>query len=319
VEADLKAWYSMAILAPLLAMIACVPAGAQDRDEAPSVRMKGTETTIPIIVVKEFPFVEAEVNGVQGKLMLDTGAAAALSLNNHRVPLEGGTHQGRASFGSGQTYSIMKHDRIDSVKFHGFRFDAVRNVRSQDATQLESITPDFIGWLGFELFRGYAMKLDYKRNVATFYKDSSTAEKRFLRGERVVAIIPFEQTKLIHVPVVPVRAGSQVFDGAFDTGQFGALWAGGTNIDLLVKEGVLTKRADKPFEDQEDVHVLKGLDLASGAATLDLDVETFAPPFPPAKSMGLRPNGTMTFGYNLLSKYKTVWDYAKRTIYLLEY
>ncbi len=286
-------------------------------EAAPSVRLAGDEVTIPLVLVKGYPFIEGEVNGVKGKFMFDIGAPAALSLNDHYIPLKGGTDTGGNKVGSGQTFASQLNKTIASVKFAQFSYTDVHTVESSDAAQIQKdITPDFLGWIGFGFFRGYAFKLDYRKKQVTFYKDGPAAATHFLHGETVVAVIPFEQRKLARIPIVEVTLGKTIFDGAFDTGAYGALRIDKAMRKKLAAEGILTEANDDAGEDRVD---LTGIDIGNGAANLALRFNVLPPPLPFAEAIGQRPNNDILFAYNLLSKYKTVWDYASHKIYLLKY
>lgn len=306
------------LLAAPLAVFAATNALTPTDEIAPSVRLTGDEVILPIVMVKEFPFIEGEVNGVKGKFMFDTGADAAVIINHHRILLKEGTEIGHAKFGSGQTYAVQLNKTIESLKFAQLSFADVHTVESQDATQLEHITPDFVGWIGYQFFRGYAIKLDYQKEKVTFYKDGPAAETHFLHGETVVAVIPFEERKLARIPVVYVTLGSTIFDGSFDTGQYGSIWADEATRAQLASEGVLTKLTTNTPDDDERVD-LKGIDVGGGAAKLTLRFDVSSTPSAADRAIGMSPENNITFAYNLLSQYKTVWDYANHKIYLLAY
>jgi hypothetical protein len=311
----------LTLVIALLAAIVIAPGPAKAKipadEAAPSVRLTGDEVTLPLVLVKGYPFIEGEVNGVKGKFMFDIGAPAALTLNGHRIPLKGGTRIAGDKVGSGQTFASQMNKTIASVEFAQFSYTDVHNVQSDDAVQIEKhITPDFLGWIGFQFFRGYAFKLDYRKKQVTFYKNGPAAATHFLHGETVVAVIPFEQRKLARIPIVEVTLGKTIFDGNFDTGNQGTLRTDKATRKKLAAEGVLAKVKIEGGVDQVD---LTGINIGFGAANLALHFAVLSRPFPPAEAIGVRPNNEMTFGYNLLNKYKTVWDYANHKIYLLKY
>lgn len=129
-----------------------MPAAAQtplDNTVAPEMRLTGDRVAIPFMMVREFPFVQGTVNGISGKFMLDTGSREALVFNHHRIPMENGQPIGSSHFGSGQTYEIALHDQVGPVAIGPLQLSKVTNVASQDASQLERITPDFLGWFGY--------------------------------------------------------------------------------------------------------------------------------------------------------------------------
>ncbi|HEX7338668.1 MAG TPA: hypothetical protein VF271_01910 [Rhodanobacteraceae bacterium] len=56
---------------------------------------------------------------------------------------------------------------IASVKFAQFAYTDVHHVESSDAFQIQKdITPDFLGWISFDFFRSYAIKIDYQKKAA---------------------------------------------------------------------------------------------------------------------------------------------------------
>ncbi|MBY8829852.1 hypothetical protein [Hephaestia mangrovi] len=211
--------FAAALLASTLAATGQTAVKLPADEAAPGVRLTGDEVTVPLVLIKGYPFIEGEVNGVKGKFMFDIGSDAAITLNHHYVPLKNGIAMPGSKVGSGQTMPAQLNKTIASVRFGQFSYTNVHNVQSNDASQIEQhITPDYLGWVGFEFFRGYAVKIDYRKDTATFYKAGPAAVTHFLSGETVVAVIPFQRPKLARIPVVPVTIGKMRFDGAFDTG-----------------------------------------------------------------------------------------------------
>jgi len=282
---------------------------------APNFRLTEDEVSFPFVVVRGIPFVEATINGVRGKLMLDTGAQKALSLNSNRIPLTGGKEAGNGMFGSGQRFATLLHANVETVDIGGFSFRDVRDVESQEAPMLEAITPDFAGWLGFNFWRGYTLKLDYTKNIATFHRDEAQVEGRspkFLAGETLVGAIHYEKRNLPNIPVVRARIGSQSFDGLFDTGNSGYIW-----IDAELQKQLTAAGKIKPAEQGSERVTLEGITI-DGAGVYSMSVEPLPPPFPAATPIGTTTPNVIAFGHSFLSQYKTVWDFTGQTIYLLE-
>ena len=308
---------TFSILATLLASSGIAGAKPDSDAAAPTVRLTGDEVTIPLTLVGSFPFIEGKVNGIKGKFMFDTGAPFALTLNEHRFPLHGGVNLGGDKVGSGQTLRSRLNKTVASVQFAQFSYTDVHEVQSDNAVQLEKhVTPDFLGWIGFEFFRGYAIKVDYRKRTLTFYKTGPASTTRFLEGERVVAVVPFQQRKLPRIPIVQVEIGHMLFDGPFDTGAYGELWIDAATRQKLASEGNLTVARGKDANGRVDV---AGIHIGSGAAALGLRFNLHSQPFVPARAIGVRSENVLTFAFNLLSKYKTVWDYPNHRIYLLSY
>jgi len=301
--------FGMSVIAGAPADAAEKPAAPGQPVRAPEVRLSGDRVTLPIVMVREFPFIEAEVSGVRGKLMLDTGSLFALSLNDHRVPVTDARQTGSGYFGSGQTFAIRSVPIVRDIRIGEHQFVQASNVASQDATQLEGITPDFIGWLGYEFWQGYALKLDYARSRATFYR-GDTAE--YLSKEKVVAELPFELRKLPNHPIMPIRIGGVAAVAAFDTGQFGTLYTDEATKARWIKSGVLRVHAGDP-EKFDLIGFSRGGRLLPGASGIAVKTT----PYAAAAPIGLAEPNILTIGYGFLRQFTTVWDYRRKTIYLL--
>jgi len=282
-------------------------------DNAPEFRLKGDTVSLPFVMVREFPFVEGEVNGVKGKFLLDTGALGALSLNHNHIKLPDGRVIGQGNFASGQTFQMILRPSVGNVRLAGgLSYDNVTNVSSQDAAQLERITPDFLGWLGHEFWAGYAAKFDYKASEVTFYKGGP---KAFLKGETLVAAIPFETRNRPNIPILTATIGDTDFETVLDTGQYGNIFA-----DTATREHLTVIGAISPAAGAEGAVDIKSVRFSKGPAIAMAKLASHpaegAAPF--AKAVGLTSARIMMLGYAFLKQYKTVWDYPNGTLYLLK-
>ena len=126
-----------------------------------------------------------------------------------------------------------------------------------------------------------------------------------------MGVIPFETRRLPNNPITSATLGSTSLELVFDTGQYGILFAEPEAMDRLTAEGRLT-----PFD--EETSTLSGLVIGGDALTLDLNLNVFGQSFPPAAAMDVHSPVVVSLGYAILSRYKTVWDYSAKRIYLLE-
>lgn len=283
--------------------------GTRKPPQAPEMRLSGERVVLPIVMVREFPFIEGSVAGVTGKLMLDTGQQKALAINDRRVPVVAPVAAGKGSFGSGQTFDVRVAPVVKEIRVGQLRYENVTQVQSQDAALLESITPDFIGWLGHDFWEGYALELDYRLSQAVFYRGSS---EDYLLGEKVVAELPYASRKLPNIPVMNGKIAGIDATVAFDSGQNGMLYMDAETKSRLIGEGALTWSGDG-----DKYHVNK-LEL-QGRVFDDLkNIGVYTTPFPAAIPTGLSDKTLLTLGFSFLSKYKTVWDSNKKVIYVLE-
>ncbi|MGB9989357.1 hypothetical protein [Pseudoduganella rhizocola] len=281
--------------------------GLAKSEQAPEFRLRAEIVTLPFVMVREYPFVEGSVEGVRGKWMLDTGLEIALAINDHRVPLDT-TSTGDGQFGSGQKFAIRRAPVVRQVHVGGLDFPQVTTVQTQDATQLERITPDFLGWIGFNLWNPSTLKMDYRQQKATFYRSASADA---LAGEELVAALPFGLRKLPHIPVMAGRVGDLPVAAAFDTGAYGMLCIDQQSMDRLLASGVL-----KP-SGKDGRYDLSGLRIGATAMPDLKEIFVLTSGFPAAVPTGLTDPAVLVLGYAFLRQFKTVWDYREQKLYLL--
>jgi len=295
-------------------------APAPSKAEAPPSKvfgLTGDTTSLPIVMIREFPFVAATVNGVPGKLMFDTGQEDALSLNDHKVPLKDGKVVGKMGFGSGQTFDVKLYPEVATVDLAGgSSYRSIPNVTGNNLTFMEEgITPDFLGFIGHDFYRGYLFKLDYKGNRITFYRqtDARRQSKDYLAGETVIATVLFQTRKLPNHPIVPVTIGGVDFLGTFDTGMDGAVYMTKATQARLTEQRLLT-----PVPGRGDIlYNIAGVSLSPDIKATVSRIRVFNETPPSAAPLGTPEPDIIQFGYAFLRQYKTVWDFSERKIYLL--
>lgn len=282
----------------------------------------GDSIVFPITMVNAYPFVSVEVNGIKGKLMFDNGTEAALNLNDNLVNLKAKKRKGKGNFGSGQSFDENITDTIAELKFiNGLTYRNLLNIKSAKLDFLQrSITPDLMGFIGYNFFKGYILKLDYLRRKITLYKNTGqrSSSKDFLNGERVLAIINFELRSRPNIPLVHVKIGNTDVLGAFDTGQFGIVQLEENAEKELKAKGLLIPGGIDGYGEEllnvNDI-VIDGTFRTNMIGTPPMSLkgtEVFR------KALQIEEPSFMCFGYRFLDQYKTVWDYAEKKIYILE-
>lgn len=285
--------------------------------------LHGDIISMPIMIIKVYPFISGAVNGREGKFMFDTGLKPAIMLNDNFIQLTNKKTQGNGQVGSGQTFKTSLTDTLGEVKFsNGLAYRNLLNIRSGNYDFLQQhTTPDFLGFIGHDFFNGYVFKLDYLDKNVTFYKNTEarSLSRDYLDHEKVVAEIQFEIGKLPNVPIIDIKIDNVKILGTFDTGQNGFLQLDSISEQTLRHSGsVTTSGTDSAgdilltvknikFRDKFQTS-LKGLEQTSLEGTEVI-----------RKAGNLSQANLMTIGYRFFSQYKTVWDYANKRIYILEY
>ena len=150
-----------------------------------------------------------------------------------------------------------------------------------------------------------------------FEKSAGGSRPKLLRGEKVLAALPFTTRRRPNDPLIPVRLGRQSFLGAFATGQSGSLEMDDALRNDLVKTGNLLPLPGRDV-DGSPVYWVIDLELTSGVH-ISLPAMTIQSVGSPAdKGIGITERATIFLGFQAISQFKTVWDWPNRTIYLLE-
>lgn len=276
----------------------------------------------PITIVNAFPFISGEVNGIKGKFMFDTGNQNALEINDNMVKLPKKKADGKGKVGSGQEFKVNINDTIAEVKLSkGYTYHNLVRIKSGNFDFLQNhITPDCIGYIGHDFFKGYLVKLDYLRRRITFYKNTAErkSSKDFLKGEKVLGIINFETRKLSNHPLVRVKIGDAEMIGAFDTGQYGSLQLDDkVQKSLAAKSLVVSAGKDAYDNDMLTVNDIV-LDGTFKTNLKGLNTDTFEETEHVRKALGITETSMLDIGYRFLDQYTTVWDYEAKKIYILE-
>jgi hypothetical protein len=280
--------------------------------------LSGDTIRIRFSVYKYFPFIEATVNGVKGKLMFDTGAGSGLELDDRVLQLGNGKIIGQGFVGSGQKFEQSRYDTIGQISLDNGRLKFVNAgpITGHDFSYMRSITTDILGLVGYNFFKGYLFKLDYKAGVITFYKSTNarTQSRDFLKNERSIAVLDFETRRLPNHPVIKKVTTADTLAISFDTGQLGTL-----SLSDQVKKNWLESR-ELVTHDDDEVAELRSFWLPSMDAPLTLKTHLYSLQAASGanNAIGITETNSLTLGYSFLNQYKTVWDFGSKKIYVLK-
>lgn len=276
----------------------------------------------PITLINAFPFISGEVNGVKGKFMFDTGNQNAIDINDNLVQLAQKKEKGSGQVGSGQKFKANINDTIAEVKLaDGSVYKNLVNIKSGNYDFLQNaITPDCIGYIGHNFFKGYLVKLDYLRRKIILYKntDQRKSSKDFLEGEKVLAIINFEIRRLPNHPLVRVKIGGIEMIAAFDTGQYGTFQLEDKVEKLLTAKSLIIPSGKDAENDKTYTINDMVLDGKFKVSLKGVYSETREDNEHVREALQITEDNIIDIGYRFLDQYKTIWDYEAKKIYILE-
>lgn len=276
--------------------------------------LEGREVTLPLVVIKGYPFIAGAINDKQGKLLLDAGEPAAFAVNSHAVSVPGGIKTGSGYFGSGQTFDVMNFPIVDALTLpDGLHYSGMTNIRGNPGLPIEQhITPDFIGWIGIGFYAGYVIKLNYAKPAAIFYRDDAlgSGEQEALKSERVLQSIRIDNKGHRNLLDFRVKVNGADFLALLDTGSHTVAWLSDEQLASMKRTGSLK-------DDKNGNMILTDLEIdGHPVAPMPIEVTHGKPPM--AELLPATKDPVMTLGYEFLSRYKTVWDYDSGTLTLLE-
>jgi len=96
----------------LIALIASHGCYAQENNYTKAIiknsaYLKGDLVKIPLTVIRDWPFIDGEVNGVKGLWMFDTGNSGSFRLHSKRVAGIESKTVGSGFVASGQKYQVL--------------------------------------------------------------------------------------------------------------------------------------------------------------------------------------------------------------------
>lgn len=276
--------------------------------DTPLLRLGEKTRTFALNLMGGYLFIEGQVAGRSGGFMFDTGTPYLFMLNNAYLPLSLDDYQGAGTAGSaqgkaGRTQQVYIHENIGPVTVGEVVVENPGVLRSSNFGYITDmanggIRPDLLGFAGLPLVQDAEFVIDYDAKTLTVHRlgQDGTALSPHDPSTEVVATLVFWNQK--HMPFVKLDIGGVAIEGMLDTGVLGDL--------------VLTPKSKKKLEAAHRLrkvgkhYVLAGLSYQG----IPLRADT------PSVTIGAR--DTMRLGFNFLRHYRTVWNYPKHTVTLLQ-
>ena len=158
--------------------------------------------------------------------------------------------------------------------------------------------------------------------MLTFYKNTSIREdsKDFLNGEKVVTVLDFEIRRQPNFPMIKVEVYDVEMLASFDTGgSNGSLEITDSDAEKLMKKKALIDYGKDGSGD--NLYSLNKVKMNPQLTVNLIGVYRDSTDYdsPVRRALGITEDNDLTFAFRFLAKYKTVWDYEHKKIYVLEY
>lgn len=270
-------------------------------------------TILPFHLLNGYIMMDANVNGVKGKMMFDTGTEFPFLLNNHRINLSPDALLGKGKTGSGQEVVLYRqNEAIKMIDFgHNIHFTNIEGLIHNNFHYVdEGLDITFLGTCGHGFNRNYEFALNYDNQTIDLYSLAQTQRYEYKKSDRV-ATMHFNPTGVDgKIPEITVSAGKHRLSGFFDTGNTGTLELTQELKDSLIREGHLI--VDKG-------HYINGIPTPYMRATLKglvyngVSLSTIHNLY-----LTIGTKNRLGMGYGFLKNYISVWNYKERTIILLK-
>ncbi len=194
--------------------------------------------------------VTAEVEGVRGNFMIDTGATGFIinsrlhpNLDDRAQPLD------KASFGVNGKISNARKVTAKNFKWDALQAETIDGLYYDLSHLEESVGMELLGIIGADFLSQFTLQFDYKRKVMTLYSGDATKEWSTPPNQTI------ELDVLGHMPVFTAQFGEYSLRLAIDSGAEG---------------GMIFKKWEDRLQKQYEVvgqESLNGADQVSSMAT----------------------------------------------------
>lgn len=276
-------------------------------------QLSGQQVSVPLLIVKGYPFIQGAINGQPGDLMFDTGMEPSLILNTRAVTIPDAVKIGQGAASSGQTFDTFLLPKVDHLDLSsGLHFENSTSILGIPADFIQKgVDPRYIASLGDDFFKGYVFKLDYAAPSVTFYRndEGNDGEAKATIGETAVQTISFDNKGHRNAPIFPITLSGAQAIAMLDTGTHVTIALSRKQMTAMLKAGTLRKKGDNDY-------LVSGLVIdAHRISALHTQVTVT----PPLENDGVSAPDVpvLTLGYEFLLQYKTVWNYERSTLTLL--
>lgn len=261
---------------------------------------------LPFHLVDGYILVSAEVNGVKGKFIFDTGTPLDFMINNNLIPLEKNNFLSSGKAGSGQVLDVYRSD-IDQIKIkHSpLEFKNLKDITHTDFSFMQdSIAPDVLGTIGYDIMKDYVITIDYNRQVLRL--DSLAGN---MSDFKRIATFRYDNEGNFPEVIFTASNGKKI-PGYFDTGSQGVIKCTKSFLNELSDDNLIKIHSTGIWYG----YAVEGLKSYSIA---DLSYNNID--FHLKHLWYIQGNeNRISLGYSFLKDYISVWDFKNKSIIIYE-
>ncbi len=266
--------------------------------------------------VKDYIFVDGEVDGKSGVFMFDTGTPFRFLLNRHYAPLGNGADVVKGTVTSGQGIDLQSHGSEHRVLIDGHPFSAAAGAKAGSASEdnalsgdfdfiEKNVAPRFLGFVGWGVLKNYSLVLDYQRRLATLYPIGADGQSMQTPAQKtnIVAVIHFAPSDIPTKGPEPfyLEIGGIKFASTIDSGGVNEIEASKAIWDQLKTAGLV-----KPAQAKDETCVaVSGVQYEGRALQI------------PNIQMKVGEEARVSLGSVFLRKYLSIWNPIQRTVTLV--
>jgi hypothetical protein len=280
-------------------------APSSDDDSSLPVR-----SVIPFRLAERIIVVEAEVAGVKGNFLLDSGAPTLILNRSHydRTGLETRPLDHPTPKGAGGEMTRVEAATGLTISWRDIRMDNQRGLVADLGHLEKNLGVSVTGLIGQSVLEPFEVRFDYEKSTVTLTRlDASGNPVVADRGDPPSHTLAFELAD--HVPVLPVKIGDRILQLGLDSGAAGAMIFNRSRDALegryIVVDRNELKGADRNVQMGEVVEIesmkLGGIDYGRMQFRFN-DIAGHEPPF----------DGLL--GYEFLASRPTAINYRKRQL-----
>jgi hypothetical protein len=181
-------------------------------------------TTVPFTLAENLIVVEAEINGVAGNYIVDTGAQAIVLNRPHfeSANLETAELRHAAPNGANGVVNDVQLASNLNLSWNDIQIDGVQGL-VMDLTHLEaSVGAPIVGLIGYNVLERFQIHFDYAAQELTLYELGEDS-RPLLQNELGEPALVTQFNMMAHIPVFPVKIAGYEMRMGLDSGAGGAM------------------------------------------------------------------------------------------------